>query len=434
MCHEFSPGAASELTPSIVASVKKSPLKITILGLHYAPEPSGNAPYTTSLAEGLAARGHTVRVLTGYPHYPEWQLHTGYRGWSADEVINGIPVARLRHHIPRRPTGLTRLHMELSFGCRLVFARWGSPDVVLLVSPALFSSGLALARARFGLRRPAVGVWVQDLYSRGIVETGGQAGLLSRLAAQLEGKILGLATGVVAIHERFARYIVDELGVSADSVRVVRNWTHLPDIPVGDRSETRQRLGWGQDEIIVLHSGNMGKKQGLTNVVEAAKSAHATGSPTRFVLMGDGNQRPALMQAGRGVANLSFVDSLPQDEFQAALQAADVLLVNELPGVRDMSVPSKLTSYYSTGIPVIAATDEGSVTAEELKKSCGGLRVNAGDPIALVKAAEALSRNRRQAAELGANGLRFRHETLSESTAIALYDNFITSLASSRDH
>ncbi|GAB14334.1 putative glycosyltransferase [Arthrobacter globiformis NBRC 12137] len=75
----------------------------------------------------------------------------------------------------------------------------------------------------------------------------------------------------------------------------------------------------------MLHAGNMGKKQGLENVVAAAKHASLIGSSTRFVLMGDGNQRPALMRSGQGIANLTFIDPLPQAEFQAALSAADVL-------------------------------------------------------------------------------------------------------------
>ncbi|WP_245531522.1 glycosyltransferase [Arthrobacter globiformis] len=304
--------------------MKKSPLKITILGLHYSPEPSGNAPYTTSLAEGLSAKGHDVRVLTGYPHYPGWRVHPGFRGWSQAEVMNGIRVKRLRHHVPHRPTGLKRLHMELSFGLRLLFSRWEQPDVVVLVSPALFSTAIALVRARFGARRPATAVWVQDLYSRGLVETG-QASGLGKLAARVEAGILGMADGVVAIHERFARHIVDELGLSPQDVQVIRNWTHLPTPPETDRLATRKSLGWLDEETIVLHAGNMGKKQGLENVVAAAKHASLIGSSTRFVLMGDGNQRPALMRSGQGIANLTFIDPLPQAEFQAALSAADVL-------------------------------------------------------------------------------------------------------------
>jgi len=45
-------------------------VKVVILGINYAPEPTGIAPYTTGLAMGLAERGHDVLVLTGHPHYP----------------------------------------------------------------------------------------------------------------------------------------------------------------------------------------------------------------------------------------------------------------------------------------------------------------------------------------------------------------------------
>lgn len=322
--------------------------------------------------------------------------------------------------------------MELSFGIRLLFANWGSPDVVVLVSPALFSTALALMRARFGPKRSGVAVWVQDLYSRGIVETGGRPGIASRCMAWLEGKVLGSAHGVVAIHERFARYIIDELKVSPGSISVVRNWTHLPTATNSNRREIRAQLGWLEDDIIALHCGNMGKKQGLENVVAAARLAEESRSRVKFILMGDGNQRPALMLAAQGLTHLTFVDSLPQRDFQAALQSADVLLVNELPGVRDMSVPSKLTSYFTSGVPVVAATDEGSVTSEEIAMSGAGLRVDAGNPASLITTIESLGNNPSLSKKLGASGQRFREETLSESAAIDHYDDFITSLALSR--
>lgn len=407
-------------------------LRITILGLNYSPEATGNAPYTSSLAEGLSKAGHTIHVVAGYPHYPEWDLRQGYSGWKLEEVINGVTVKRLRHHIPRKPSTLARMHMELSFGFRLVFARWHKPDVVLVVSPALFSSGLAILRIRLRPNRPAVGIWIQDLYSRGVVETGTGGGRLGRAVTAVESKILRSTDGVAAIHERFKRHMVDTLGVDAGRVQVIRNWTHLPASPTSGIQEMRSRLGWAAHDIIVLHAGNMGKKQGLENVVDAARMADSRGSAVRFVLMGDGNQRKRLEALATGISRIEFVDSLPDADFQLALAAADVLLVNELPGVKDMAVPSKLTSYFNAGVPVIAATDKDSVTASEIETSGGGVRVDAAVPFALVETAEALAKDPSIAAQLSENALRFRHETLAEGVAIAKYDDFITSLATSR--
>lgn len=408
-------------------------LRITILGLNYAPEPTGNAPYTTSLAQGLAESGHSVRVITGYPHYPEWKLAAGYEGWVRRETISGIDVHRLRHYVPRRPSALRRMYMELSFGARAIFARWGNPDVVLLVSPALFSSGIAMLRGRLRRGRPALGVWVQDIYSRGIVETGTGGGKLGQIISFIESLILRSADGVVVIHERFEGYLVHSLQVPPVAVKVIRNWTHLPPSPTRGLAEIREELGWGPHDIVVLHAGNMGKKQGLENVIEAARLAQDRKCKVKFVLMGDGNQRKNLeTQAARMTNSIQFVDPLPVDVFARALAAADILLVNELPGVKDMAVPSKLTSYFNAGRPVIAATDAGSVTASEIQASGGGVRVDAASPSELLEAAEKLGRDKGLAAELGAKGLRFRHDTLSEAVAIDHYDDFIVSLASSR--
>lgn len=416
---------------TILASVNNPPLRVTILGLHYAPEPTGNAPYTTSLAEGLARAGHVVSVVTGYPHYPEWRIKQGYSGWSTKEHVNGVAIDRLRHYIPRNPKALNRLHMELSFGLRLLFASWRNPDIVVLVSPALFASGLALLRARLSPRRPATAIWVQDIYSRGLEETGSGSLTQSaaKVAAKIEGLIIGSADGVVAIHDRFKNFLVSSLGVAGDKVHVIRNWTHLPHSRARDRSKFRERMGWDHKDVVVLHAGNMGKKQGLENVVDAARIAELRASRVRFVLLGDGNQRSRLEAYAAGARRIDFVDPLPTDEFQDALAAADILLVNELPGVKDMAVPSKLTSYFNAGIPVIAATDQGSVTAFELRASGGGIQVDAAAPEQLVEVAEKIGEQPELGRELGARGLSFRQETLSEASAIAHYDEFMSSLA-----
>ena len=42
--------------------------KVLVVGINYSPETTGIAPYTTGLAEHLAARGHRTTVLSGFAH------------------------------------------------------------------------------------------------------------------------------------------------------------------------------------------------------------------------------------------------------------------------------------------------------------------------------------------------------------------------------
>lgn len=406
----------------------KPSLRILILGLNYAPEPTGIAPYTASLAKGLVQRGHRVIVKTTHPHYPEWRIREGYGRWSQRETIAGVRVQRLLHYVPRQPSNLMRVVSELSFGFRTVFSRWGRPDVVLLVSPALFSSALASIRLRLLTRHVPFAVWVQDLYGLGVTETGTGGGRAARIITGVESALLRSASGVAVIHDRFASHVVENLRVKSDRARVVRNWSHLEDLDLPPREEIRHKYGWADDETIALHAGNMGVKQGLENLVAAATVADERGDNVRFVLLGKGNQRDLIQASARGVRNIQFIDPLPDLEYQATMAAADVLIVNEKPGVAEMAVPSKLTSYFSTGLPVVVATDEGSVTAGEIESSGGGVRVDAGDALALLEAVRELGADGERARELGARGRAFRQDVLSEDAAISAFADWLSVL------
>lgn len=401
---------------------------VLIIGLNYTPEKTGNAPYTSGLANGLAAHGRSPRVITGFPHYPEWKIHEGFDGTAAtEEQVGHVRVRRVPHFIPNHPFGLARVWLELSFGLRAATCRWKKPAVVVLVSPALLSSGIMLLRGRLTHRSVPKVVWVQDIYSLGMTETGTSRSVGGRLMALVEATILRRADGIVVIHDRFKQYLVTELGVDSRKVRVIRNWTHLRPLSFPDRAASRRSFGWKDEDIVVLHAGNMGLKQGLENVVEAAKVAQRRNSRVRFVLLGNGNQRRKLEALAVGVDHIDFLDSLTQHRFQEALAVADVLLVNELPGVKEMSVPSKLTSYFSSGVPVLAATDVGSVTAEEIETVQAGLRVDAGAPADLVRGAEMLA-DKDLGRQYAANARHFMDTMLSEEHAVAQYDDYLTHL------
>jgi colanic acid biosynthesis glycosyl transferase WcaI len=404
------------------------PLRVLVVGLNYAPETTGISPYTSAFARGLSQRGFAVSVLTARPHYPEWKVHDGYTGWTHADTVDDVPVVRLRHYVPANPGGLNRLLSELSFGFRLVFAHWGKPDIIVMVSPALFSTALAMVRARLNFHRPVVNVWVQDIYSLGITETGMGNGLVARLITWVEKKTLSAASGVVVIHERFGKYLTKTLGVSLDKIDVVRNWTHLEPGAPTDIAATRKRFGWRDDETVVLHAGNMGVKQGLENVVQAAIIADDRQSPVRFVLLGNGSQRDELQTLGSNVARLQFIGSLDDAGFQDALASADTLLVNEKQGVSEMAVPSKLTSYFNAARPVIGATDPDGLTASEINAAEAGYIVNAGDPQALLDAALLIAHDPERAAELGANGFRYRMDVLGEDAAIGRFAGWLHGL------
>lgn len=296
-------------------------LDVLVIGMHYAPEPSGNAPYTTGMVHGLAAAGHRVRMVTGYPHYPQWKVAEGYGGLRIRERDGEVPVTRVRHPVPATPSAGRRVLMDAAFTLHAAAVGGPRPDVVIAISPVLLTVGAGLRWRRSG--RTALGVVTQDLYSRALLETGMTSARTARLGAGLEGSLLRRADGIAVVHENFARNLAG-LGVDPGVVTVIRNWSHVGR-STADPVDTRARLGWKPGRTIALHAGNMGRKQGLENVVEAARLADTAGSDVQFVIMGDGGQRRYLEELATGVPTIEFMDPLPDGEFEDALAAADVL-------------------------------------------------------------------------------------------------------------
>lgn len=407
-------------------------LEVCVIGMHYAPEHTGNAPYTTGLVSALVAGGHKVRVVTGYPHYPAWRIHEGYVGLRIDDSVHGVPVTRVRHPVPSSPDALRRIVMDASFAAHSALVRVPRPDVVVAVSPALLTVAAAILRRRQG--RTALGVVTQDLYSRALLETEMTSNRVAQWASKLESALLRRADGVAVVHEQF-RDAVQRLGVNGGRISVIRNWSHVRSPSHGgDRDRVRAQFGWRRDEIIALHAGNMGVKQGLENVVEAARLADETGASVRFKLMGDGSRRGALVEAARGVKSLHFMEPLPDDQFADALSAADVLIVNEAPTVAEMSVPSKLTSYFVAGRPVVAASWPRSAASAELRRSGGGVRVDPADPQALLTAIVSLAQDPTRSREIADAGRSYAAEHLTQAAAYSRYCRWIESLAAARTY
>lgn len=360
-----------------------SGLGICIVGMHYAPETTGNAPYTTAMANALHAAGADVHVVTGVPHYPQWAvLDERYRkGLSWHEELGGVRVDRYRHAVPSTPDLLGRSRMELSFGALAAGAvARDRSDVVIAVTPML--SGLTAAV--IGRRRRPVGVLVQDLTGNGATQSGAAGRTVARAVGSAEYALLRQADRVGVIAPRFAEILVAE-GVRRERIADLPNFTHIAPQRI-TRDAARQALGWPPSRILAIHTGNIGMKQGLETVVEAARLSSQSPERVDFMILGDGNQRARLEELGSGIETLHFVDPLDAAAYPYALAAADVLVLNERPGMVEMSLPSKLTSYVASQRPIVAAVEPSSITAEALRQSGAAHTVTAGDAAGLLRA------------------------------------------------
>jgi glycosyltransferase involved in cell wall biosynthesis len=397
---------------------------ILIVGVNYWPESAGIGPYTSGMARHLAEAGASVQVLTAVPHYPAWQVQDDYAGVRhMVEKHDGVTVTRVRPFIPQRMSTPGRARFELSFGRRVyAAARTIRADAIIAIVPSLLG---ALAASRLAHKRSVpFGVVFQDLMGRAAEQSGMAGTVVSSATAALERRLARQANRCGVVTAGFAPFFLDS-GVPAPRIAHLANWCQIAP-PTRSRAETRREIGWKDSDVIALHAGNMGAKQELENVIAAARAASS--STVKFVLMGHGSRRLALQAMSAGVGNVQFIDPQPSHTFPNILAAADVLLVNERASVRDMSLPSKLTSYFAAGRPVIAATRSDGTTAAEIEKSGGGVVIQPGNPAALFAQVVRVTSNAGWAQQLGCRGRQYAAEHLSEAAAALRNANFARNL------
>ncbi|WP_233263040.1 WcaI family glycosyltransferase [Cognatiluteimonas profundi] len=250
--------------------------RILVVGINFAPETIGTGKYTGELCEWLAARGHRVRVVTAPPYYPAWKLWKGYGGrWFRRTRWHHVSVIRCPVWVPRKPSGITRLlHLASfalsSFAAMLWCIPW-RPQVVINIAPTLASAPAAWALSRLvGARN-----WlhVQDFEVDAAMDMGiVNAGILRRLALAAESWMLRRFDRVSAISWRMCERLGAK-GVPEEQQVLFPNWVDTDAIhPLAGPSPYRAELGIPDDAIVALYSGNMGLKQGLDILSDAAKA------------------------------------------------------------------------------------------------------------------------------------------------------------------
>lgn len=395
--------------------------RLTIFAINYWPEPTGAALNTTGIATGAVERGWSVTVVTGIPHYPSWRPGRAL----ASELRDGVRIQRYGHFVPATQSMVTRGLYEATWYASALraLATIERPDLVLGVSPSL--GGAALARTAAALYRRPYCLLFQDLVGRAASQSGIAGGsLVAGALGAMERWLAKDAAAVMVVAEGFRDHFP-----RAERVVRVRNPVRLAP-PTETREEARVARGWLDGETVVLHSGSIGYKQDLERALDVAEITAGTG--VRFVFQGDGSLRPALERAiiTRGLTGITFRPLDPAHELGNTLLAADVLLVHQRGGVRDMSLPAKLGTYLASGRPVLAVVEADDEVAREIRASGGGIVVRPGDSAAIAAAIRSLREDPARAAGLGRSGRDFAGRELSPAAAIDAIDLILLAAAS----
>jgi colanic acid biosynthesis glycosyl transferase WcaI len=363
-------------------------MRILILSINYWPEEAGIGAFSTSRAEHLASAGHDVTVCTTFPYYPDWKVPAAYKGrMLANEVRNGVRILRSYAYVPNPVSSLKRVVHEASFVAssllRAVVLK--GPEVLLVVSPPLGLGMSAILLSKLW-RIPYV-FDVEDLQPDAAAELGMLPGWALRLMYRVEAAAYRNAALVSTLTKGMRERIIGK-GVAEEKVILFepRANESLFDISPGEGESFRQQHGL-EGRFIVSHSGNLGVKQGLDVILDAAAMSRGDES-VLFLLVGNGAAKEKLERraAELELKNVRFLPLLDAQDYRGLLAASDITLVTQRGSVSDVVFPSKAVTYLSAGCPVVASVKASSEVARTITESGAGLVVQPENAEALLSA------------------------------------------------
>ncbi|TFC94711.1 glycosyltransferase WbuB [Cryobacterium sinapicolor] len=344
--------------------ISDSTLKIVIVTQYYKPE---HARIPVEIARSLAERGHEVRVVTGYPNYPEGRLYPEYRQrlrhheWDGAVRVRRVPIV-----VSHSQNALARFANYVSFAVSSLGAsRFVADADVVYVYATQMTASLAPCLWRVTRGIPFV-LHIQDLWPESVTGSSMVSGSLAKrlINGSLRpwlGAVYRRSSAVIATAPTMARMLVDR-GVESRKVYTVLNWAE-------ERGAQEQRGGpagpaGAGTGLSLVYAGNLGEFQDLDTVIRAG--ARSTGlEGFTLTIVGSGVAEEGLKRLAQelGASSIVFRGRVPHADMDEIYAASDFQVVP----LRDLeifrgTIPSKFQGSLANGIPVIT-TVAGDVSA-----------------------------------------------------------------------
>jgi glycosyltransferase involved in cell wall biosynthesis len=397
-------------------------MRILHLPHGYRPARGGAEDLCLELSEGLAARGHEVRVVTADLASPEGLYRFGIgRSDAADEVVNGVEIRRVdsgaayrigtvvyrrdpysANPIAERLRRPARKRLATAIRSELNSYR---PDVVLTL-PHLFEN----VRAVFEIHRddPFPLVWMPLLHE---ADPNWRFDEVRRLASS--------ADALIALTAHEADRLIDDYGADPRRIHVVPPGVDVPSDP--------PRALDGPPTVLFL--GRIGSSKGIDHLARAMEDVWQVVPKARLVVAGATTPETAGIEsrlnrydddpAVRVVEVHRDISELEKEQY---LHSATVVV---LPSTIE-SFGIVLLEAWAAATPVV--TFDSPVMREVVEQGVDGLLVDPGDDAALASAITGLLTDPRRSRSMGLAGFAKVQRRYSWARAAEQVEKIYTSI------
>ena len=405
-------------------------LRLIVLCPHFEPDMAPTGVVMTRIVHELAARGHELHVVTSLPWYRKHQVESGWAGalWRVEKT-NWGSISRVQPFAGKTKSNLLRravgfVLFSYFVGLRALFTGrfWRRVDGVLAMSPPLT---LGLIGWHTKLFRGGKLVFnIQDVFPDAAIETGAISNQRVIAAASwLERVSYQRSDSVVLLSDDLANNVQRKLEQKFHKrIKVIPNFVDTQAIvPMSRLTNYRRELGI-DESLVVMYAGNVGFSQSLELLLEAARVL----PEVMFVINGEGAARNSLEAKASTFNNVKFGDYQDVSRLSEVLATGDLHVVPLRRGLGSVSVPSKTYSILAAGRPICAAIDLDTEVPRILAAAKAGVCVEPDNQQAFVSAIKAMTLDRKNLEEMGANGRKWVEGHASPQSVAQRYEALYT--------
>jgi colanic acid biosynthesis glycosyl transferase WcaI len=404
-----------------------APMRLLVVTQYFWPENFR----INDLVNELVRRGHHVSVLTGVPNYPDGQVFPSFlKDSSRFASYEGAHIHRVPM-LPRGKGGFRLLLNYLSFALNASTVgvwklRGQQYDAIFAYEPSPVTVGLPAVAMRFVKKAPLL-FWVQDLWPETLHAVGVvRSPRILDAVGKLVSFIYKRCDLILAQSKSFIPQIL-KIAPPGQPVRYFPNWSDQVLALVAHDAAPEVPLKPGF--FSVMFAGNIGDAQDFPAILAAAESLK--GHAIRWLIVGDGRMASWVVDEikKRGLLDqVLMLGRFPSERMPSFFQHADALLVSlKDEPIFAMTIPSKLQTYFSAGIPVLAMMNgEG---AEVVRESGSGITCGAGDHEGLARAVLQLSQaTAEERLEMGRKGRELSQREFDRDTLISRLEGWMGEL------
>ncbi|KZX54474.1 glycosyltransferase WbuB [Erythrobacter sp. HI00D59] len=322
---------------------------------HFSTPKGASGTRSYEMAQALLREGHTVTMVCGSKARGQTGLEHPFKKGVRRGLVEGMDIIEFDLGYGNELGFARRMIVFTKFALRSIGVALREPAEVVFATTTPLTAGIPGIIARWFKRKPFVfevrDLWPELPREMGVIRNPVLLFAMSMLewvSYRSADRLIGLSPGIVQG--------IEGRGVSSDRITMVPNGCDLE--LFGASHNAWRPSAVRDDQLMAVFSGTHGKANGLNAVLDAAAELKARErNDVRFVLIGDGSEKPRLKQRARaeGLDNVVFLDPVPKIELAGLLAGADLGLqiLRNVPAFYFGTSPNKFFDYISSGLPVL---------------------------------------------------------------------------------